>query len=959
MLRRKRNQADCASQIDRVLRDVERRRAAGALVDSDSVRQAHPQLMPELGDRLQALEQIESAARRAQRIAEEGRTGTETEIVDEFLAQEWRNLSDALPEYDLIEPLRHGGQGIVYRAVERATGRAVAIKVLLDGPLASERQRQRFAREIELDSRLRHPNIVTLFHSGIVRGRPFFAMEYVDGLPVDDYALLRELSGRDIVSLFVQIARAIMYAHQRGIIHRDIKPSNILIDAEGTPHLLDFGLAKDLAGSDADSDPSPSRPGSVVGTLPYLSPEQVDVDGDVDTRSDIYSLAVVLFEVLTGVLPYPVDGDPRSIRRNILDREPARLGDVMRHLDGAGDPAARGFNDDLEAVLLLALDKDKTGRYQTMGEFADDLERHLAGDAVHAKSDRRFYVLRKTVRKYRVHASVAAMFLALLLTSTVLVTTQWLGARRERDHAREAAQVAHSVLLTTLNDMIEKLSRLAGGIEVRDLFLDGVEGDLDRLDSLMESTEAVAELRAAWYEQRGNLAYTRGHRTDAANQYRRLVEIQRSRVAADPSPQLQQALAVALRKLAQESPEWDDLFGEASAIAESLIAGAPNAPQVRKVLCKTRVAYARRLFDAGEHSRAAKQIDKALELADPMMDHEVRDDEWSELLAEAYECDGYVRVPLGQAQRAVASLERSLRIRQALLDGHPLDVTHARRVMLIQTRLGDLKRDAGLAEEAEALFLTAVSIGKNLAERDPYDAMVQVYLCSAYGSLASFYMNRKGDGDLQRAVEHSAERLRIVREYIVADPESTRWRRRLGIALKQRGKVLLACWQAGDANNHLIDAAYTHLTDALLEFEHLRSGGYDEIRVAADISYAHDWLVETCRGLGRPDEELCHARESYEIRSELHRMNPDVMEYAKQVVVAQAKIANWHFDQDTPEHNCRAEEWSAKADALLQSLFESGKLVGREEKFRIWQDKVATFRAEIAGRLAQQDPCIP
>lgn len=959
MLGRKRNQADCATQIDRVLRDVERRRAAGALVDSNSVRQAHPQLMPELGDRLQALEQIESAARRAQQIGEEGRTAAETEVVDEFLAEEWRNLSDALPEYDLLEPLRHGGQGIVYRAVERATGRAVAIKVLLDGPLASERQRQRFAREIELDSRLRHPNIVTLFHSGTVRGRPFFAMEYIDGLPVDDYAWLRELSGRDIVGLFVQIARAIMYAHQRGIIHRDIKPSNILIDADGHPHLLDFGLAKDLAGSEEDTDPSPSRPGSVVGTLPYLSPEQVDADGDVDTRSDIYALAVVLFEVLAGVLPYPVDGDPRSIRRNILDREPARLSDVVGDLDGGDDPTAREFNDDLEAILLMALDKDKTGRYQTMGEFADDLERYLAGDAVHAKSDRRFYVLRKTVRKYRIPASVAAMFLGLLITSTVLVTTQWLRARRERDHAREAAQVAHSVLLTTLDNMIEKLSRLAGGIEVRDLFLDGVEDDLDRLDALMESTEAVAELRAAWYEQRGNLAYTRGHRTEAADQYRLLVEIQRSRGAADPSPQNQQALAVALGKLAQESSEWDDLFGEASAIAESLIVAAPDAPEARKVLCKIRVAYARRLFDAGEHTRTAKQIDKALELANPMMEHDVLDDEWSELLADAYECDGYVRVPLGQAQRAEASLERSLRIRQALLDDHPLDVTHARRVMLIHTRLGDLKRDAGLAEEAEALFLSAVSMGKNLAQRDPYDAMVQVCLCSAYGSLASFYMNRKGDGDLQHAVEYSAERLRIVREYIVADPESTRWRRRLGVALKQHGKMLLACWQAGDATNHLIDAAYTHLTDALTEFELLRSGGYDEIRVAVDISYAHDWLVETCRELGRPDEELCHARESYEIRSELHRMNPDVMEYAKQVIVAQAKIANWHFDQETLEHNRQADEWCAKADALLRSLFESGKLVGREEKFRAWQDKIAWYRGQLAERFAQQDSCIP
>jgi len=900
---------------------------------------------------LQALERIESAARRAKEIGEKGRTSSETEVVDEFLAEEWRSLSDALPEYDLIEPLRHGGQGIVYRAVERATGRAVALKVLLDGPLASERQRQRFAREIELDSRLRHPNIVTLFHSGNVRGRPFFAMEYIDGLPVDDYALLRELAGRDIVSLFVQIARAIMYAHQRGIIHRDIKPSNILIDADGIPHLLDFGLAKDLARSEEDSEPSPSLPGSVVGTLPYLSPEQVAIDGDVDTRSDIYSLAVVLFEVLAGVFPYPVDGDAQSIRRAILEREPARLGDVLRDTDGADEPAAQAVNDDLEAILFKALAKEKRERYQTMADLADDLERYLKGEAVHAKADRRFYLLRKNLRKYRVHVTVAGVFLAVLVLSSVLVTTQWLRARRERDNAQETAQITHRVLLSTLNDVIEKIGRLPGGIEVGDPFLAGLIVDLDRLDERMQSTEAMAELRAAWREQRGTLAQIQGLWTEAETQFRLLVDIQRARVATDASVQNKLALIEALRELGRQSAHWDDLFREAVAISASLIKMAPNGPDVVRVACQARLAYARRLARAAEYVRAAEHIDAALALCSLRPDEGQLDTEWSEIRADIFDCDGNIRIPLGQAQRADDSYERSLEIRQALLAERPFDVIHAFGTMVITTKLASLKHDAGQVEVANELFVGAAAMGQDLLMREPYNAMVQLDLITAFDELATYYKNRQDETDLQRALEYSTRTVRLVRTLFDADPESAQWRRRWGRALKLHGKVLLAHGQAEDA--------YRHLIDALTEFETLRANGYDELRMAIDISYAHDWLVKTCRKLGRSDEELHHARASYEIRSALHRAHPAVVDYAKQVLVAQAKIADWHFHQNTPEHNRQADEWSAKADALLQSLFESGKLVGREAKFEKWNDDIAKFRRNLAEQRTQQDESIP
>ena len=359
MLHRGRSQGDRSLRFDNIVAAVGRQLRAGEAVDIDSIQQSHPDLKPELRQRLEMLVQIEHAARVAEARRSEECGPTLAEVDADILADEKSYLTEALPEYELMERLREGGQGVVYKARERVTGRIVAVKILLDGPMACSRRRERFAREVELVSRLRHPNIVTLYHNGLIRGRPFFAMEHIEGLPIDDYALLRDQTAGDLVGLCITICHALTYAHQRGIIHRDLKPSNLLIDADGQPHVLDFGLAKDIGGSGGTPDEKwISLPGHPIGTVPYLSPEQVDANQDVDIRSDIYSLAIVLFEILTASYPYSVDGDFRSVARNILEVEPARLCEVAGAQVRVDNPATRGINSDLEAVLLKALEKN-------------------------------------------------------------------------------------------------------------------------------------------------------------------------------------------------------------------------------------------------------------------------------------------------------------------------------------------------------------------------------------------------------------------------------------------------------------------------------------------------------------------------------------------------------------------------------------------------------------------------
>ncbi len=421
--------------IEQVVSEVLDSLHAGREVDYAAIERANPDLMPELGTRFALLRGVNAAAQKARSLAQSDKLNDQSSHPQ---YDDIRLLSETLTGYRILERMDDGGQGVVYKAVQRSTKRTVVIKVLLDGPLALERQRHRFEREVELLSRLHHPNIVTIYESGVVRGRQFFAMEFVDGLPIDDYVLVNARSVRAIVLLLRVVCDAVSAAHQRGIIHRDLKPSNILVDPDGQPHVLDFGLAKEIESwREADQAKPISVDGRVVGTLPYLSPEQASgVTDEVDVRSDIYSLGVVLFQLITDDFPYPVKGDSLTVCQNILSREPTTLRKAQLWTEDEGGVNPADINDDLEKVVLKALQKDKSRRYQSAAAFADDLGRYLSGEAVEAKSASRLYLLRKALRKYRLPVGIAAGAGALLVVALIAITMAW----RQAENVARIAQ---------------------------------------------------------------------------------------------------------------------------------------------------------------------------------------------------------------------------------------------------------------------------------------------------------------------------------------------------------------------------------------------------------------------------------------------------------------------------------------------------------------------------------------
>ncbi|MFO0839846.1 MAG: ABC transporter substrate-binding protein [Phycisphaerae bacterium] len=438
-------------------------------------------------------ELILAAAREAREIADSAVSGA----------------ADDFPGYRILGEASRGGQGVVYHALQNSTGRQVAIKVLLEGADAAEPLRRRFEREIQLVAQFRHPNIVTVFDSGLTRdGRRFCVMDFIRGEPLDRFARDSQLSPREIAALLATTCRAVDHAHQRGVVHRDLKPSNILVEADRTPRVLDFGLAKPPAESDATAV---SLSGQVMGTLAYMSPEQAAGQTDrIDTRSDVYALGVIAYRLLTGVFPYNVAGNAHEVLQHILNDEPTPPSRVRRSSSlGAADAeqtirlpegsrsssagmrnvfAARSDRQspriprELDGIVLMCLRKDPRARYPTAGALAGDLERYLRGEAVAARRGQLGYAVRKSLARHRVRWLGAAALLAIGATGA----GWWWQALRM---GRIAAAVERS---------LTEASRLLGERQ-----------HLERAASLLDAAATVAPKSAPLQSMRGLVSAAR------------------------------------------------------------------------------------------------------------------------------------------------------------------------------------------------------------------------------------------------------------------------------------------------------------------------------------------------------------------------------------------------------------------------------------------------------------------
>lgn len=556
---------------------------------------------------------------------------------------------DLISRYRLVEALGEGGFGSVWAAEQvQPIHREIALKLVKRGMDSCEII-ARFAAESQALALMDHPNIAAVLDAGTTAdGRPFFAMELVKGEPLVNYCNSRSLGLRERIQLFIPVCQAVQHAHQKAIIHRDLKPSNILVaevDGKPVPKVIDFGIAKAL-GTTPDAAPDASllqtRAGAIMGTLQYMSPEQAGSVPDVDTRSDIYSLGVILYELLTGCTPLcvtaPASEAYDETLRRIRTEEAPRPSTVIREpVSNSGSEATRlrkALRGDLDWIAMKALEKDRRRRYETATALAADLRRHLDREPVSAVAPTWSYQFAKFARRNRVAFVSAGLVGAALIAGTTVSLNQAARAKRESERAKDNRREAEA-------NRMQAEANLAKARGAVDEFLNRITEDprLKETDfmnlrrSLLESAQPFYEELSAndapgvpfmterWkaLNSLGIIYQELGRPEKAAAVFRQTIEAGNVLVAADPrDPAHRFSLAAAWNNLAAALEELNDRDAAVDAqsksldIARKLAASHPESGHFRQNFVTSLVNFGQRLARHGQHEPAMAVTREAL-----------------------------------------------------------------------------------------------------------------------------------------------------------------------------------------------------------------------------------------------------------------------------------------------------------------------------------------------------------
>jgi len=725
-----------------------------------------------------------------------------TTAIEQFAAEA---LEADLDRYRLLEHIGSGGMGVVYKAVraDDEFSKLVAVKIVL---LPDPAMILRLRKERQILAGLEHPNIARLLDGGTSKdGSPFLVMEYVDGIPINRYAQEGKLSTNDILALLDKVCAAVSYAHRNLIVHRDLKPANILVTADGEPKLLDFGIAKVVDGTGERT-----RTGLIAMTPEYASPEQIG-GGLITTATDVYSLGVLLYELLTGGGPYRRGEGALELAESVVKEAPLPMSAT----------AGRRFDPDLENIVQMALRKEPERRYASIDQFSEDLRRYMDGRPVVAHRDTLAYRANKFVRRNAVGVAAGGLLLVTLLAGIAGTAWQAHVAKLERARAERRFNDVRHLADSFLFEFNASIEGIPGTLAARQLI---VKRALEYLDSLSaeEGNDAAlkseladayqkvgtitfdvdarlrihqkelairdslarsdpANLRyqqdlATAYNSVGDATKDTGNLRGALENYRRAlaIDLALSRKAPkDVRIQLDTANGfVLMEQTLQRTGQLDESLANGyralATVQQAMDAGltSPDFPQLLMVIHHS---LARDLVEKGNLAGAMEQTRAALKLAEDMNQADPANATNRRNLWVSHMKQAEVLVKSGDVAAGLAHYREALPLIQALADADPGDKGHRRALAVTLRWLGDTLVASGDLPGALRAYQSAISTSEALLAADPHKLETRVDLAGMYTHLGVWYLK---SGQRARALEFFEKGRAFFDEAAAADPSS-------------------------------------------------------------------------------------------------------------------------------------------------------------------------------------------
>jgi len=638
------------------------------------------------------------------------------------------NIPVQIGHYRIKRIIAAGGMGVVYEAVQEHPRRTVALKIIKKG-IASRSALRRFEYESQILARLRHPGIAQVYEAGMhddgSGGVPFFAMEYIAAAKdLIDYARSKELSTRERLRLFDKVCEAVHHGHQKGIIHRDLKPANILVDTTGQPKIIDFGVAR-ATDSDLAMPTLQTDVGQLIGTVQYMSPEQIDADPhDIDTRSDVYALGVVLYKLLSNKLPYDVSGSViYEATRMIREEQPKRLSTIDRFLRG-----------DVETIVMHALEKDRDRRYQSAIELGADIRRYLDNRTIHARPPSLSYTFRTFVKRNKILVgAVAAVFIA-LVAGIVGTTSQWQRADQQktlaveqRDRAERMFGQVKDLAYTFMFPFHDAIQELEGAIPARTLL---VESAMKYLDGLTEEAADRPDLMidvARAYDRVGDIQGgfrnpSLGDTEAALANYRRALTMRLELSAADPdNVELHNELAASHVRIGDILKNTGDVSGALTEYEEALVIreGLPVTGDYQRVLAFTLNCAGDMLVKMSELAKAREFFDRSLVISKKLAADNMADDHLQRALSVAYGRVASVFGETGDHNARLRGYREQLHIREQLLARNPTSGRYKRDVAVAHLFIGLAFLDLEQPGDALSHLIHFRDMSQQRAEANP------------------------------------------------------------------------------------------------------------------------------------------------------------------------------------------------------------------------------------------------